>query len=156
MQEVILSGSIHLAVVINQASQKMFITHLIDPPPIFACEEYPPLASQNRVTYCLVQVEECDVFNQSDTAPDLPCHKLACTRWVAASSSVCSCCSEDSSLITTKIIPAPNAIGIMLKDVLVQEECHRDVKVGFYKGHECISSLTGGEQREASAAEEGP
>ena len=97
-----------------------------DPPPIFSCEPYPSLASQNSVKYCLVlvRVEECDVFKQSDTALDLPCRKLAHTRcgveWAAASSPVCSYCSEDSSLITTEIRPVPNAIVISLKNLLVQ------------------------------------
>ena len=76
---------------------------------------------------------------------------------VVASSPVCSCCSEDSSLITTEIRPAPNAIVTLLKDVLVQcVGCHRDVKAGCYEGHECTPSLTGGEEREAGTAEEGP
>ena len=28
--------------------------------------------------------------------------------------------------------------------------CHRDVKAGSYKGHECTLSLTAGEEREAA------
>ena len=92
------------------------------------------------------------MFKQSDTALDLPCSKLACTRcgveWVAASSTACSCCSaEDSSLIITEIRPpAPNDIVILLKDVLVLQcvGCHRDVKAGCYEGHECTPFLTGG------------
>ena len=105
-------------------------------------------------------IRHCGVFKQSDTSLDLPCHKLACTRcgveWVTASSTACSCCSEDSSLVPTEIRPAPNAIVILLKDVLVQRVgCHRDVKAGCYEGHECTPSLTGGEDREASTAKEG-
>ena len=97
-----------------------------------------------------------------DTSLDLPCHKLACTRcgveWVAALSPVCSCCSEDSSLITTEIRPAPNAIVILLIAVVVPQcvECHRDVKSGCCKEYECTPPLTGGEEREANTAEEGP
>eukprot|EP00731_Ephydatia_muelleri_P002007 Em0001g2007a len=104
----------------------------IAPPPIFSHEPYPPLASQNSST----------VLNE-----------LKCVvERVAASSPVCPCCSEDSTLVPTGIRSAPNAIVILLKDVLVQcAECHRDVKAGCYEEHECTPSLTLVEEREAAA-----
>ena len=77
---------------------------------------------------------------------------MRCGAEVAASSPVCPCCSEDSTLVPTGIRPAPNAIVILLKDLLVQcVGCHRDVKAGCYEGHECTTSLTADEEREAAA-----
>ena len=74
---------------------------------------------------------------------------MRCGAEVAASSPVCPCCSEDSTLVPTGIRPAPNAIVILLKDLLVQcVGCHRDVKAGCY---ECKPSLTAEEEREAAA-----
>ncbi|KAL5478035.1 hypothetical protein EMCRGX_G024910 [Ephydatia muelleri] len=110
----------------------------IAPPPIFSHEPYPPLASQNSST--VMNELKCVVCSNIVTQPlELPCRKLACTRCVvervAASSPVCPCCSEDSTL-----------------DVLVQcAECHRDVKAGCYEEHECTPSLTFVEEREAAA-----
>ena len=53
---------------------------------------------------------------------------------VAASTTVCPCCSEDSSLVPREIRPVTL---LLLKDVLVQcTVCHRDVKAGCYDGHE--------------------
>ncbi|KAL5500540.1 hypothetical protein EMCRGX_G012118 [Ephydatia muelleri] len=135
----------------------MFIAHLlkIAPPPIFSHEPYLPLASQNSST--VLNELKCVVCSNIVTQPlELPCRKLACTRCVvervAASSPVCPCCSEDSTLVPTGIRPAPNAIVILLKDVLVQcAECHRDVKAGCYEEHECTPSFTLVEEREAAA-----
>ena len=77
---------------------------------------------------------------------------MCCGAEVAALFPVCPCCSEDSTLVPTGIRPAPNAIVILLKDVLVQcAECHRDVKAGCYEEHECTPSLTLVEEREAAA-----
>eukprot|EP00731_Ephydatia_muelleri_P028813 Em0020g457a len=78
---------------------------------------------------------------------ELPCRQLACTSCVvervAASTPVCPFCSEDSSLVPTEIRPAPNAVLLLLKDVLVQcVGCHRDMKAGCYDGHECTPYLT--------------
>ena len=71
---------------------------------------------------------------------------------VAASTTVCPCCSKDgSSLVPREIRPASNVTLLLLKDVLVQSMvCHRDVKAGCYEGHECTPSLTAGEKREAA------
>ena len=52
-------------------------------------------------------------------------------------------------MVPTGIRPAPNAIVILLKDLLVQcVGCHRDAKAGCY---ECTPSLTAEEEREAAA-----
>ena len=60
--------------------------------------------------------------------------------------------AEDSSLVPTEIRPAPNAILLLLKDVLVQcVGCHRDMKAGCYDGHECTPYLVAGEKRDAAA-----
>ena len=135
----------------------MLIAHLlkIAPPPIFSREPYPQLASQNSVS--VLNELKCVVCSNILTRPlELPCRKLACTKCVvqrvAASSPVCPCCSEDGTLVPTGIRPAPNAVVILLKDLLVQcVGCHRDVKAGCYEGHECTPSLTAEEEREAAA-----
>ena len=55
-------------------------------------------------------------------------------------------------MVSTEIRPAPNAILLVLKDVLVQcVGCHRDMKAGCYDGHECTPYLVAGEEREAAA-----
>ncbi|KAL5481525.1 hypothetical protein EMCRGX_G021706 [Ephydatia muelleri] len=135
----------------------MLIAHLwkIAPPPIFSSEPYPPLASQNSAT--VLKELKCMVCSNILKQPlELPCRQLACTSCaverVAASTPVCPCCSEDSSLVPTEIRPAPNAVLLLLKDVLVQcVGCHRDMKAGCYDGHECTPYLTAGEEREAAA-----
>ena len=55
-------------------------------------------------------------------------------------------------MVPTEIRPAPNAILLLLKDVLVQcVGCHRDMKAGCDDGHECTPYLVAGEEREAGA-----
>ena len=50
---------------------------------------------------------------------------------VAASTTVCPCCSEDGSVVPREIRPASNVTLLLLKDVLIQcTVCHRDVKAG--------------------------
>ena len=135
----------------------MLIAHLwkIAPPPIFSSEPYPPLAGQNSAT--VLKELKCMVCSNILKQPlELPCRQLACTSCVvervAASTPMCPCCSEDSSLVPTEIRPAPNAVLLLLKDVLVQcVGCHRDMKAGCYDRHECTPYLVAGEEREAAA-----
>ena len=154
----VMQESTQLAEVINQASHlTSSIVHRlkIAPPPVFSHESYPPLVSQNNVT--VLNQLKCVVCSNILSWPlELPCRKLVCTRCaverVAASTTVCPCCSADGSLIPREIRPASNVTLLLLKDVLVQcMVCHRDVKAGCYDGHECIPSLTAGEKREAAA-----
>ena len=82
------------------------------------------LASQNNVTI-LNELNElnCSVFKYSVAPLELPCRKLVCTRCVvervATSTTVCPCCSEDSSLVPREIRPASNVTLLLLNDVLV-------------------------------------
>ena len=151
----VMQESTQLAEVVNQASHlTSSIAHLA-PPPGFSHEPYPPLASQNNMT--VLNELKCVVCsNILSRSLELPCRKLVCTRCVvervAASTTVCPCCSADGSLVSREIRPASNVTLLLLKDVQVQcMVCHRDVTAGCYDGHECIPSLTAGEEREAAA-----
>ena len=117
----VMQESTQLAEVIDQASHlTSSIVHLlkIAPPPVFSHD--PPLASQNNVNEL-----KCVVCSNILSWPlELPCHKLVCTRCVveqvAASTTVCPCCSADGSLVPREIRPASNVTLLLLKDVLVQ------------------------------------
>ena len=122
----VMQESTQLAEVVNRASHlTSSIAHLlkIAPPPGFSHEPYPPLASQNNVI--VLNELKCVVCsNILSRSLELPCRKLVCTRCVvervAASTTVCPCCSADGSLVPREIRPASNVTLLLQKDVLVQ------------------------------------
>ena len=69
---------------------------------------------------------------------------------IAASGSVnCPFCSDDGPLVPSHIRPASNAILLLLSEVLVHcTSCGWDAK----DAHECVPSLTPGEERQAAAS----
>ena len=135
----------------------LLITHLwkIAPPPIVLREPCPPLATKNNMS--ILKELKCVLCSNIVSRPlELTCSALVCTKcivdMIAASGSVnCPFCSDDDPLVPSHIRPASNAILLLLSDVLVHcTGCDRDVKAVEYDVHECVPSLTSGEERQAA------
>ena len=135
----------------------LLITHLwkIAPPPIVLHEPCPLTAAKNSMS--ILKELKCVLCSNILSQPlELACSSLVCTKcivdMIAASGSVnCPFCSDDGPLVPSHIRPASNAILLLLSEVLVHcTSCGRDVKAVEYDAHECVPSLTPGEERQAA------
>ena len=121
------------------------------------CFTEPCLLTAAKNSISILKELKCVLCSNILSQPqELACSPLICTKcivdMIAASGSVnCPFCSDDGLLVSSHIRPASNAILLLLSDVLVHcTSCGWDVKAVEYDAHECVPSLTSGEERQAA------
>ena len=58
---------------------------------------------------------------------------------------------QDGPLVSSHVRPASSVIMLLLSDVLVHcTDCSRNIKAGDYEGHECVSTFTPEEEKQAA------